>query len=217
MAETPEKTEVADETVSLDNKQICPCCGQLMKKVPLEITDDLFDFWLACVMTGTPFSHKYSLYKGKLTVTVKSFTEEGRQLLKTGDTCVAVLKEHFEGNQTLLTQLDEIRQVLHNCYCVDTIEVSAAATRKLFHPSSVMEEGICKLEEIRKRLSMGTEDDSSIMEDLKKVRAFITASANISSTPAHILFTIVDTHFRLSEELEQQGFDSNFWMGIRQV
>ena len=48
----------------------CPCCGKLTLTKPIKVKQDQLDKFLACTLTGVPYSSTYKLYKGSLLVTV---------------------------------------------------------------------------------------------------------------------------------------------------
>lgn len=67
--EEEEKEKKAPEFIT------CPCCGKPTLVKPLELNGPILDHYIACLVSGVPFSHTYPIYKGKLEVTVSRLTQ----------------------------------------------------------------------------------------------------------------------------------------------
>lgn len=59
-----------------ENLTTCPCCGKLTLEIPVKVKDSEMDKYMACLMTGQPYSKTYKLYKGKLQITVTALTDQ---------------------------------------------------------------------------------------------------------------------------------------------
>ena len=84
MAEIDEQiAHAGDESVET---MICPCCKKRTLPSNPEVSDELMEQYLACMLTGAPFKHVYKLFKGTTTaVLIQPSTDDFVQIRKRTD------------------------------------------------------------------------------------------------------------------------------------
>lgn len=213
MSETTDSTQNNDTTTTTEVKYtICPCCGKATLPSPAKPNEQLMDHWLACIVTGTPFTHTYNVYDGKLAITVSQLTPDMAKIVNNIETIINIAQKKPDAN-TITSELSSIISTAKTVITIMDIEMTTKNNHKLYHPNEVVTNVSDILTKIKYDLSIN-DSIEPYKETLLNCYKTITSKDLISGVPAQIIFSVLQTHNNLSTILMDSGFDSNFWKGI---
>lgn len=194
-----QSTPVADNLID------CPCCGQHTLHTPVKAPRELIDIYLGCMVTGELFAYDYKLYGGSLTIRVSQLSPEVyRKLLR----LMTILDGYGKTVPGMIDAISSIRYAINTFAPI--IEISVGDN--VFMPSMVIE----SVAESLLTLNDSTDRDADkICEALTSAYNLLKDPATISSVPNNILHTLVQLHNKLAIQLEDIGFDSDFWSRIK--
>jgi hypothetical protein len=188
---------------------ICPCCGQPTLPYPIKhLPDDLADQFMACLLSGTPFTHAYPLYNGRVVITVTQMTQELHDLVnrlihhinRLADSGVAIDGVSF----------DNMTGVVRTLVSVNSIEIKAAGTSRVFQPVENLHRALAAFDE----LDPGDVTSDAMKNKVRGIYRSLTDPSEVSGVPAIQIMTTIEAHARLLTILMDSGFDENFWAGI---
>lgn len=187
----------------------CPCCGQPTLKKPVKVDGKIVDDYLSSIMTGVPFNHMFSMFEGKLRITVSvANREEGRKLYR-----FVMLVEPFAKDYSSIQDL----LGLVNTYCsISKIEVKDKnKDSHIYYPSQHVTEKCSELLDKWdfKNLHQN-ENMDAFLEDVKQIYKELSNTEILSSTPPSILTHVINDFRALETIMLEAGFDENFWKGI---
>ena len=177
----------------------CPCCGKYTLAKPIKVGNALLDQWMACMVTGEPFSREYALYGGKVLVTAVTRDTARASRLETalsaidaaGDECMPASGRSALANALRLFSV------------VRTIEFSASP-RRVFQPGAAAD----------KAVDLILDGDGPLAERLRTASDLLGDSANVSSLPPNMLVAVGQAHATVTDILVDAGIDEDFWRGI---
>lgn len=190
----------------------CPCCGKPTLPKPVKPNQELVDHWLACMMTGTPFSHAYPIYDGKLTVTVTRLSAAQVDKLDQSLTVLDLLKAKAWPDPGCPVNLDLLRGLIRRLVSIKEIKLHGSHP-VVFAPQPVAL-GWCGRLVSEKAALLAFTDISSVSELLQACYDDLTNPELVSAVPDEMLLAVLSAHVSISDILMSAGFDSNFWKGI---
>lgn len=187
--------------INVEGMTICPCCGRLTFPTNTELSQDLVDEYMACVLSEEPFRHTYRLFNNKVAITcgqpsaadMREFSKLGVKISKLQD-------------QNLRTEADILLYRLTSLYAVKCITIQANGGRKVYQV-----EAVCR--QVLNDLLQSNITPQKIKQSLDK----LDNPQNVSATPLSVLTKVIDTHTNVSRLLLTVGFDSDFYKGIPHV
>lgn len=179
-------------------KRICPCCGQRSLDHIPQIDSDTVDYYIACMMTGQPFTKDYKLYNGRLNIKVASISD---QLITKAVQVTAVL------NRSNLDQ--KVQQALifitYRLIPIKQICIFSGGQKTIFTPQATVIKSIDKL--------LAYQDN---LDDAAKVYCQQVINPKACSTvPVKILDKVVGYHTQLMQALVEHGLDQSFCDSIQ--
>lgn len=209
---TEEKQEMSQE--ELEQKFVqCPCCGQFTMRKPLKPNDRLVDHWLACMVSATPFSHTYPIYDGKINITVTQLSPDIDDKVTAMTAALDSLKSKDWEELKVGINLSNMLGAVRLFSIIPEITVFVKNNTNVYKPQEVV---LGCYEDLMKA-KHSNNDKETCLELLGKCYRQLTDQALVSALPFHILLATCETHTRLSVILQELGFDSNFWEGIKLV
>ena len=197
-----DEVKTTEETQQAPVYDICPCCGKPTLIKPVVVKDALLDQYMACIISGVPFTHTYPIYNGRIKITVSVLDRATAGLV----TRVTSLLEAVEDAADAATK-DKIARILSaiRLYCfIDTITINAGDKTREYHPAATARD-VCNQFLIK---------DIDLTEAISKQLLVLQDQQNVSNVPAAILMRTVEGHNQLNTILLTAGFDENFWEGI---
>ena len=211
MAEETKTTEKEKETNELMR---CPCCGEMTLHKPLDIKSEILDEFMACILTGTNFSHTYTLYnKVRITVATptKSYTSELYTALQIIDRARTLVDPDDTAVKVALGNLGKTI----NVYGTIT-EINTGSS--VFHPSEVVSAILATIIDLQKDLAnKETDAYQAAIEQLIEIQKDICSETKLSAMPEFSIQAVTRMHTDLYNILMETGFDENFWKGIELV
>lgn len=189
---------------------ICPCCGKPTLKKPLNINGELLDRFLACVISGEPFTNTYKLYGGR--VQIDTTMLDSISVMRT-----AVLEQHIreyasEFSGQIDAELSIFLPLLRIYNSIRSIVVSSDGSSRVIPVSEVLAGMISRMDDkVRDRKAENAEDCRRLLSD---AISYLQGKDGIGVLPINVIGNIVSTHNSLYNILMDSGFDKNFWDGI---
>lgn len=188
----PEDSEKLDQ-----NKRICPCCGQAtLTRIP-QLSQDILDYYISCIMTGQPFTRQYKAYDGKIKITVSNFTDKlSNHALKAVD---------YIGKSTLdVATKQTAKYITHRLLVIPSITINNKGQGRVF---KVQQQVIKAIE----TMLQNTNYDSGVQTYIQT----ITSSDICTGLPAKLLDQVTKYHADLLNSLVDRGFDQSFCASIQ--
>lgn len=213
MSEQEQQQAAADATRQEQEQKrtasICPCCHQPTLPYPVaHVPDELADQFMACLISGTPFTHVYPLYNGKVRITVTQMTAELRTIVEQVTHAIDRLAD--SGLSLDDVSFDTMKGVVRSLISVPSIEIQAGALTKTFQPQATVKRAL----EAFNTLEPGDTSSEQVMSTVRGVFHSLTDPAEVSGVPPIQIMTTIEAHARLLDILMDSGFDANFWAGI---
>jgi hypothetical protein len=188
----------------------CPCCGKPTLVKPLELNGPVLDHYMACLVSGVPFSHTYPVYKGKLEITATRLTKKQEQTLRT----VSNVLEMCEGRlPEQVSIVRELTNVIKTYISIIDIRLHAGESKTFYPQETVL--AVCdKLCEIRMDIISGTISNEDLTKVIQNLYGTLVSPGVLSAVPQPMIASVVETHSHLFYILLDSGFDVNFWNGI---
>ena len=180
-------------------KMPCPCCGAQTFQLPVKPDHQDTQLYLACMLTGQPFSKVYHLFKGKVMLKVSQLSKEQLKSLQ----ALQYIVESCQDPQ-LKTQMEQLLPIIYSFKPLKYITVQTSDDQHTYRIDQVIQEAM-------DTLLAGVD-----LEGAKKVYEKLTDSKLMSSIPAYALQKVINTHLKLVNILVESGFDENFYQGIPQ-
>lgn len=198
--------QTAQETVPEKTSTICPCCGKPTLEYPIQhIPDVLLDQFMACMMSGTPFTHRYEMYDGRMAVTVSQMTEEHRLIVTEILRILDVAKD--TGLEVPGVDLTTLGSIARTFVHITEIDIKAGGVTKSYRPSDLVRD-------IRDRLHKAEPDKTALADAIQSAHATLTSPNNMAAVPPAQILAVIETHAKVLDILMDAGFDKNFWKGI---
>ena len=211
---TEQETEEQVQTKAKEPEFVtCPCCGKPTLVKPVNVKPPLLDQYMACIMSGVPFSHTYPVYGGRMQITVSQLDQTFSDKLRNVDRVLAewesTLQDKFDQGQELGT--------LMRLYCsIPEVKIESGAAEKSFQPAAVVSD-MCDAIVAKKQSYAQTDTEPTYLElcEFIQKQLEIVRSTNTSAgIPLAIIMGVVEAHNQLYTILVTSGFDANFWEGI---
>lgn len=204
-------TETTEE--SLDSAFVtCPCCGKPTLPRPIKPNPQLLDHWLACMVTGVPFSHEYPVYEGRVLVTCSKLTAEQADTIDQLTTVLDSLpNKKWEADEPPCN-IEQLRSLSRLLISIPNITVNAGS-RKVFKPQDEVMAVASDILLHKRDIAM-FENVEVWSKTLKQGLGRLLNSELVSGVPLVILMGVVRAHNSVSDVLLSTGFDENFWQGI---
>lgn len=210
--ETDEKEE--REKLPKDNFMVCPCCGKPTLRTPVTPKPELTDQWLACMITAEPFKHTYSLYDGKLRMTVTQVSAQMSMTLSSLDTMLDAIEYAEWGKTKCPVDMKQARFIAHTCASIESIDIDSQGRTAHYQPVNVVAVFFNEIDTLYKKHILRRTDPAEWAELLRKCYTVLTDRKNISAVSPAILINAVEAHARLCAVLSEIGFGHSFWEGI---
>lgn len=207
---------MADETTAPaeekdENKTTCPCCGKTTLIRPVKVDGKIVDDYLACIMTGVPFSHQFNLFDGKLQISAGVIgREEGIKLYS----LVFMLDPFAEKSNAIrdfigiLNMYINIKQVI--------VKTSEKDDPNVYFPAKHIMESCTKLLDKWEHEDLHDEEKKTeFIKDVQQEYDMLSSAEVLSATPVPILARLIGDFRTLESILLETGFDENFWKGIK--
>ena len=193
---------------------ICPCCGKPTLKRPVKPSQMLMDHWMACMISGTPFTHTYPLFNGRVEITVGIMSSETEGKLSLLTSLLDLAFKWMESSPDKPVNMPQVKAMARMCSVIHKIRLKASANDwREFLPIDALDIAIKKLLPLRETL-MEDKEPIGIADILMDIQTLLTAPTTISSLPMDLLATTTEAHMQLNNILMNAGFDENFWSGI---
>lgn len=205
-AEEAKKDTVEDGTI------ICPCCGKKTLHKPLKLDPEWMDQYMACMLTGEPYSREYTLYNGAISITVTSLSSE---LAERVSSALADM-EGFDELSGEPTAIDAARQLLQVYSMIPEIRITTKGKTATFRPLEVVNAVLDNVHDIRKKLDnkeLGDVDVPALMRD--KISLPMKDVKKLSGLPVSSLRSIILIHDQMLRVLTESAFDQSFWSRIK--
>lgn len=199
-------------------KVLCPCCKNPTLSKPIEVKGELLDHYLSCVITGTPFSHAYPIYQGRLTITVTQLSNEESILL---DRACSKLAQCFRDldaatKDSFKMDLDAIQGCLRTYVGISLIEMTTPNGPKIIEPARHIADICHTLADLALTFPIPPEDPEKPIR-IKAIEDTISRLSDtscMSAIAATTLIELITAHNYLYTILMDAAFDANFWKGI---
>lgn len=178
-------------------KRICPCCGmQSLSEVP-QVSQDVLDQYIACIMTGEPFIKTYLAYDGKISIQVSNMTD-------TLSTKAMKASDYIDKASLELHVKETAKYITYRLLVIPSITVTTGTQSKRF--------------DIQNNVSLAIQQMLSKQDINKAVQEYIqniTSASTCSGLPAKLLDKVTKHHTDLLNALVQRGFDQSFCNSIQ--
>ena len=179
---------------------VCPCCGKQTFPVPAEIDSAEKEHYLACILTGVPYSKTYSLFDGRVQLEMAeaqpSFLDKLTRL-----SAKATLWEDKQQKSVLSDIVTRLFRY-HTIVSI-SVQVDSSRTIKKVRPAveAILQEALSE------------EDGNKFNSIYEKI-----VSPDVIGTISNlILDKVIITHNRVMDVLALSGFDDSFYKGIPSV
>ena len=164
-ATTPEQEPSTEQQYD-----ICPCCGKPTLKRPVKPGQELTDHWMACMISGTPFTHTYPLFKGRVEIMVGMMSPETEGKLSLLTSMLDLAESRLEGNAPV--NMAQVKAMLRMCALVHKVRIRASASDwREYLPINVLDMATAALKAPAENLG----------PVLASVQEMVTSPENISS------------------------------------
>lgn len=211
-----EEHKPSEETKNSADPQfdICPCCGKPTLTRPIKPSQLLMDHWLSCMISCTPFNHMYSLYDGRVEITVSMPSAETEDLLFRITQLVDALARQDALMSEQPLDMAHLRARIRMCALISQIRIrTSVGDWKEFRPVDALRLLENKLNPMRESILTGEASDE-LKGLLNEIKAILTSPQLLSSLPLDVLATTAEAHVQLNNIMMNAGFDKNFWSGI---
>lgn len=186
-----------------NNKDLikCPCCGEQTFPKHAQLNQQIFDVFMACVLSQKPFTYTYSLFKDSINITcseptasqIDKISKLGRRIQELKDD---KLKDLYKN---VLFRLSAVWPLV-------SISINKKDEQKVYNIKDT-------LQELYKKLS-----EHEITEELLTgVNNTLNDASKLSSVPTLIINKVLDTHASNAQLLTTVGFDQDFYKGIPHI
>lgn len=191
-----------DETEKAQEFITCPCCQKPTLQKPLNVKGAVLEHYMACMLTGVPFSHVYPIHNGRLQVTVTNLPRDTHRKLRQASN---KLEQLASQDKSLTELVDDLRGALNLYSRIETVELMLGGKQVLLMPSKSVLDAVDVFEA------------SKELTDRARVEAFHANSTDaccVSAVPVPLLSNLIELHNQLFGLLLSVGLDENFWEGI---
>lgn len=188
----------------------CPCCRKPTLVKPLELSGPVLDHYMACLVSGTPFSHTYPIYKGKLEITATRLSKEQEQKVLMASNVITQCEARLPEISSVIRELNNMIKLY--C-CIKEIKLNAGDL-KAFYPQDAVFVVCDGLTGIRMDILSNTISNEDLTEKLNNWYKTLVSPSVLSAVPSTMIAGVVETHSQLYYILLESGFDVNFWTGI---
>ena len=205
-------TEEAKKDTVEDGTIICPCCGKKTLHKPLKLDPEWMDQYMACMLTGEPYSREYTLYNGAISITVTSLSSELAERVSSA----LVDMEGFDELSGEPAAIDAARQLLQVYSMIPEIRITTKGKTATFRPLEAVNAVLDSVRDIRKRLDdkeLGDVDVKALMRD--KISLPMKDVKKLSGLPVSSLRSIILIHDQMLRVLTESAFDQSFWSRIK--
>ena len=205
-------TEEAKKDTVEDGTIICPCCGKKTLHKPLKLDPEWMDQYMACMLTGEPYSREYTLYNGAISITVTSLSSELAERVSSA----LVDMEGFDELSGEPAAIDAARQLLQVYSMIPEIRITTKGKTATFRPLEAVNAVLDSVHDIRKRLDdkeLGDVDVKALMRD--KISLPMKDVKKLSGLPVSSLRSIILIHDQMLRVLTESAFDQSFWSRIK--
>ena len=205
-------TEEAKKDTVEDGPIICPCCGKKTLHKPLKLDPEWMDQYMACMLTGEPYSREYTLYNGAISITVTSLSSELAERVSSA----LVDMEGFDELSGEPAAIDAARQLLQVYSMIPEIRITTKGKTATFRPLEAVNAVLDSVHDIRKRLDdkeLGDVDVKALMRD--KISLPMKDVKKLSGLPVSSLRSIILIHDQMLRVLTESAFDQSFWSRIK--
>lgn len=215
MAEDTVNTDNVQEPAKDDNMIMCPCCGQNTLHKPITPKQDVVDQWLACIVTGTPFSHTYSMYKDRIKVTVTVADDKLRRTMTELRTWLTRAMDRLWPE--LERRPFNVDEMLVRCQvlgCITAIDVKDKDKVLTALPSAIVSSVYNSIKPFVDTAIFGDQNQAEFKTVLLDCHTRLYDTKNVSAVPMDLLASAVYTHATLNRYMLDMGTASDFWTGI---
>lgn len=172
----------------------CPCCGKLTLEKPFKIKEEDLDLYIASITTGVPYSKTYSLYEGKLKLTVCNMDEKTKDKMNLLVTRTNMEEEESlkEAQQLFIMRLFTLLPVIH--IEITGKESCSVDLKAVTFP--LLDEGLLHYKE---------------KAWLDKAYARLMDPAEVTGVSKIVIDKVVAKHLENYSLLTDSGFDTDFF------
>lgn len=216
-----EATNNATERV--DDYIMCPCCKKLTLKKPLDLSNQLTDAWVACLVSGVPFNHTYKLYGNRVEANVRviasALSAKIRQALAVLDGLDRL--SCWDNGIQRPVDFGVLKTLIPVACSIVELRINGTPENRSYFPARVAEAAVDTLiglysstMEHKDETGAGLPPSDECIEALKKVQSELTSEQLMSALPLSVLVTLSSTHANLNILMSDAGFGAGFWEGI---
>jgi|BioPla2DNA2_1021312.scaffolds.fasta_scaffold03064_3 hypothetical protein len=184
----------------------CPCCGkETLVELP-KPSEQLMEHYMACIVTGVPFSYEYDLYDGAISITVVNPTaEEAASMRKT-------VPRLYSMNMDAGKPLDpgDMQTIENRLQTYSLIqEIRIKSNNRAYRPKDEVEACLAFVNEAYEE-SKEDEYKGTLETALNR----LTNGTTMSGLPLQVLVGTIAAHSQVYDLLVGNGLDKNFWERI---
>lgn len=179
----------------------CPCCGKQTFPKNAELNQQIFDVFMACVLSEKPFTYTYNLFHNTVSITCKEPSNSQIQDIARLGRCFNKIEDGKlkEFSKDVLFKLSTL-------WPMKNIVVHKDQTEKFYDIQRICKEAYSML---------STEEITADL--LNKVMNTLNDPVNVSSLPMLVVNKVLDIHARNAQLLTTVGFDQDFYKGIPHI
>lgn len=199
MSDQTETTETIET-----KKRICPCCGQSTLNQITDLDQATVDSYLACLMSGTPFSRTYPLFSGRILVTISGISDTYTpKLLRVSNYLDKYLQD--------LSSASTYKILLYKLLAIHSVTVTM---QNKGNTITVQDNIMNAIDQLLNCVSPEKSQSQNKQSVSKFIQTIVDPSV-VSSLPAKYIDSILAAHNDILESLLKLGMDQSFSAGIR--
>lgn len=182
--------------------EICPCCGKpTLEPDKVQLSNQVIDQYLACVITGEAFARDYYLYRDKMKIRITSLSDQILDKMN-----LLTSKFNFIQDDALKDAYQLFISRLFTFLPVVSISIKKDG-----------EEQTKDIQAVVKPLLQDAMQHFKDVEWLTKTYKMLLDPALVFSIPKNVLNDVVAGHLKIQKFLEAQNTPQNFFQGIVQA
>lgn len=182
--------------------EICPCCGKPTLEIDnVQISPEILDHFLACVITGEPFARDYFLYNGKMKVRVTSLPDETLDAMN-----ILTSKFNFIEDQKIKDAYSLFIARLFTLLPIVSVSIKKDG-----------QEVSKNIQAVVKPMLQQAGDHIKDLEWLTKAYTVMLDPEVCFKVPKRVMEEVVAGHLKIEKLLEMQSTSKTFFQGIVQV
>ena len=179
--------------------EICPCCGKpTLEPDKVQLSNQIVDHYLTCVLTGEPFAKDYYLFNNKLRIRITSLSDETLDTMN-----LLTSKFNFLQQDSLRDAYRLFVERLFTFLPIVSISIKVNGEQK-----------VKDIQAIVKPLLKEAIEHVKDQEWLSKSYSLLLDPQTVFQVPKNVLDKVSASHLKLQKFLETQSSAKNFFQGI---